>query len=127
LTLDPYSVASMVTGAVSLLLSAAMLLVVVRVRRVAEGSAIFGNISYVVAASLCLTASILADWVDRFVGTFSAHLARTGGDVLVAVSLLLFIVYFARIGSAFNSYLKVLSSDEVLATSQGTPTEDDVA
>jgi hypothetical protein len=116
------------TGVLSLVLAAMMLVVVVRLRRVADGSAIVQNISFVVAASLCLVVSIVLGWVGRLVPTaFSADIVRTGGDVLVTVSVLLFAVYFERVRRALASFLDRLCSDDVLAAAQGDPAEGDVA
>lgn len=117
--IDTSQAISLVTGVSSLLLSAMLLLVVVQLRRVANGSAIVDNISYVVAASLCLVSAVLVGWVDRFVNGLSTDVVRAGGDVLIMVSILMFAVYFMRVKRALSSFLEHLHADDALAAANG--------
>lgn len=116
---------SVVTGVTSLLLSAMLLIVVVQLRRVADGSAIVEHISYVVGASLCLVAAILVGWIDRFVEGFSTDIVRVGGDILVMVSLLLFAVYFTRVKRALASFLQHMHTDDILAAANSAAVEEE--
>lgn len=123
--LGPMQAVSLVTGVTSLLLSAMLLVVVVQLRRVADGSAIVEHISYVVGASLCLVASILVGWFDRFVGVSTAQAVRVAADVLVTVSLLLFAVYFTRVRRALSSFLSHISGDQLLAAANAADVGED--
>lgn len=119
---------STVTGVCSLLLAAMLLLVVMRLREVAEGSAIADNIAYVMGATVCFAAAITLGWIARFVDFDAAGYVRAGGDVLVMLSVLLFAIYFARVRRALTRFLAHLNTDDVLVASQGVDvTEDDVA
>ncbi len=116
---------SIATGVCSLLLSAMLLVVVVQLRRVADGSAIVAHIAYVVSASLCLVAAILVGWVDRFTSGFSTDTIRAGGDVLVMFALLLFAVYFTRVKRALSAFLAHLETADMLAAVNGAEVEED--
>lgn len=119
---DATDAVSTVTGIASLLLAMIMLVVVLRLRRVADGSAIAENISYVVGASLCLAASVMLGWVDRFVASGGA--VRAGADVLVMVSMLLFAMYFMRVSEALCAFLDHASSLNMLVAAQGAHNDD---
>jgi hypothetical protein len=123
--IDTSQAVSLVTGVSSLLLSAMLLLVVVQLRRVAEGSAIVEHITYVVSASLCLVAAVLVGWVDRFVYGLSTDVVRAGGDVLVMFSILFFAIYFTRVKRALSSFLTHMHADDVLAAANGADVEED--
>lgn len=115
-TFDVGDTVSTVTGIASMLLAAVMLVVVWRLRRVADGSAIADNISYVMGASMCLAASVLLGWIDRFVA--SAGAVRAGADILVMVAMLLFAVYFARVGEPLRAFLARASEQNARVVAQ---------
>lgn len=56
---------SWVIGVVTLLAPVVLLLIALGLARVAAGSAMADNISYVVAACVCLAGSVLASWSVR--------------------------------------------------------------
>ena len=114
------SVLAMGVGIVALLLAVALLVIVVGLRRVAEGAAIAQNVTYVVLGVLCLAAAILAGWVVRFVpGDMSVERARIAADILVIASMVLFGVYFNSVRKALLTFLRGVRGDEALARSQG--------
>lgn len=119
---------STVTGIGSLLITAMLLIVVVQLRRVADGSAIVENIAFAVAASLCLGTAILLSWLSRFTSAESIDVVRAGADVLAMLAMLLYAAYFVRVKRALAGFLACLTADETLVAAQGTaPAEDDVA
>jgi hypothetical protein len=112
--------ATLTIGVVTLLASVVLLLIALGLARVAAGSAMADNISYVVAACVCLTGSVLASWSVRFAadGAVSQQLTL-GSSALTAVSIVLFGVYFYRVRSALRHFLKAVSGEDVLARTQG--------
>ena len=114
-------------GVVTLLASIALLLVAMGLARVADGSAMAENISYVVAACVCLGASVLAAWSVRLVSdrAVAAQIAL-GGSALDTVGIVLFCIYFYRVRSALRRFLKGVSGGqppqvpEQAAASSGT-------
>jgi hypothetical protein len=114
------SVLAMGVGIVALLLAALLLVIVVGLRRVAEGAAIAQNVTYVVLGVLCLVAAILAGWVVRFIpGDMSVERARVAADILIIAAMVLFGVYFNSVRKALLSFLRGVRGDEALARSQG--------
>jgi hypothetical protein len=110
---DAPATLSTVTGIMTLLLALGMLLVVVELRRVAAGSAIARKISYVVAGALCLAASVLAGFVDRFVASWlSVDEVRAGADLLVLLSMGFFVLYFNAVRGSLVSFLDGLNAEE---------------
>lgn len=123
--IDVAATVSVITGAGSLLLCAMMLVVVVQLRRVAEGSAIADHITYVVGASLTLVTAVLLGWVDRFLNGFSGGWVRAGADVLTMVCVLLLATYFARVRRSLVTFLERVPSREVLAAANGADAEEE--
>lgn len=107
----------MAAGALALLSSALLLREMLQLRAVARGAAIADNVSYVVLAALCLAASVLVGWIQRFLPLgFSADHARLGSDLLAVVAMVLFVIYFSRVRGVMSRYLKRLSGEAQLLT-----------
>jgi hypothetical protein len=108
-------------GISSLGLAVALMLDVIALGRVAEGSAIADNISYLILGVVCLAASVLFGWVgvQLPLGMSSAQ-AQLAEDGLVMVSMALLAIYFYRLYSALSGYLK---SARAYAESLAAPTE----
>jgi hypothetical protein len=103
----------------SLLASVALLLVALGLARVSQGSAIADNISYVVAACVCLAGSALAEWAVQFASQdLAAAQIDLGGKALTVVSIVFFCVYFFRVRAALRRFLSSVSGDDVLARAQ---------
>jgi uncharacterized membrane protein len=99
---------------VSVLLSAVVLLVVaLGLQRVARGSAIADNISYVVGACVCLGSAALARWVVRFVSQgLTSEQITLSSDLLTLAAIVLFCVYFFRVRAALSRFLQVAKSGD---------------
>jgi hypothetical protein len=109
-----------VVGAALLVATVVLLLLAMGLERVARGSAIADNISYVVVACVCLGASSLAAWSDRFAteGATRAQLALSA-DALTLVGIILLCVYFFRVRAALQRFLSVtMAGEEALARAQ---------
>ena len=109
---DAEAVSEMV-GVAALAAAAVLLVSTVGLQRVARGSAIADNISYVVGACVCLGASVLVRWVARLVprGLAEAQ-AALSSEVLTLVAVVLFSVYFLRVGAALRRFLNVAEASE---------------
>lgn len=117
---DTAGAMSVPAGFVMLVAAAVLLIVALSLARVADGSAVAENISYVVAACACLGASVLASWASRILpDALSASQASLGSDMLIVVATVLFSIYFWRVRSSLRRFLSVISSDELLARAQG--------
>ena len=100
-------------GILALVLSAALLLEMLSLRRLAEGSALAENISFAVLATVCLAASVLVGWVGRFMDSgFSAEQARLGSDLLGVAAIALFGVFFHRVRRAMSRFLSRMTGQE---------------
>jgi len=105
-------------GVIALVLVALLLLEMLSLRRVAEGSALAENITYAVLATVCLAASVLVSWVGRFLdSSFSADQARLGSDLLGIAAIALFGVFFHRVRRAMSRFLSgfATSDDDLVA------------
>jgi hypothetical protein len=103
----------------SLLASVALLLVALSLARVSQGSAIAENISYVVAACVCLAGSALAEWAARFATPeIAAAQIELGGKALTVVSIVFFCVYFFRVRAAMTRFLGAASAVDDLPRAQ---------
>lgn len=102
-------------GVLGLLFACALLVAMLSLRKIAEGAAIAENIKWAVLAVLCLTASLLAGWVARWLPeASSAEYARLGADLLSVVALAFFGIYFMRVRHAMNRFLARLTGEEQL-------------
>lgn len=119
-------------GATVLLSAVALLVMALALQRVARGSAIADNISYVVGACVCLGAAVLGRWVVRFVpqGLTSEQIALSS-DLLTLVAIVLFCVYFFRVRVALSHFLEIAKAGEAAlaraeageAPGEGSPQE----
>lgn len=106
-------------GAVALVLAVVMLLDVLALRRVASGAAIAEYVSLVMAAVLCLAASVLSEWLVRFLPwddvTPQAELAS---DLLVIAAMAFFALYFFRVRRAMVRFLNRFTEEEAFVRAQ---------
>jgi hypothetical protein len=103
-------------GLVTLVAAVVLLLIALGLARVAVGSAMADNISYVVAACVCLAASVLANWGGRFAPQgVVADQVSIGGQALIIAAIALFSVYFFRVRQALKRFLSAMATDHVLA------------
>jgi len=106
-------------GIVTLLASVALLLIALGLARVATGSAMAENISYVVAACVCLAGAVLASWSMRLVADPTvAEQIGLGGAALDTVGIVLFCIYFYRVRAALKRFLVALSGQDVMARAE---------
>lgn len=97
-------------GAVVLLVLAVLL------QRIAVGSAMADNISYVVAGAVCIGGSALANWSTRFApDAATAIQIGLAADGLLLVAIVLLCVYFFRVRSALQRFQRIMTSVEPLA------------
>ena len=114
---EPVSIA---VGLVTLVAAVALLLIALGLARVARGSVVAENMTFVVAACACLGASVLASWTARMLpDAFSAEQARLGAGLLIIAEIVFFCIYFWRVRASLKRFLSVLSSPEALARAQG--------
>lgn len=94
------------TGALTLVTAAVLLAIALLLERAASGSVLADNISWVVAACLCLAASVLAQWTSLFLeaGSLGASQARLGADLLTLAGLGLMCIYFGRVRAQLLRY-----------------------
>jgi hypothetical protein len=108
----------------ALLASIALLLVALGLAQVSHGSAIAENISYVVAACVCLAGSALADWAVQFAPQeIAAAQIELGGKALTVVSIVFFCIYFFRVRAAMKHFLSAASVAEDVVRAQFPETE----
>ncbi len=116
-----YGAIDWAVGATTMLVAIALLVIAFGLSRVAAGSAMAENISYVVAACSCMGASVLASWAARFVDDgAAASQVLLGGQVLIIATMVLLCVYFYRVRAALKRFLDAASSSEVLARAQAS-------
>jgi predicted Co/Zn/Cd cation transporter (cation efflux family) len=105
---------STITGVLTLLLAVVLLVVTLQLRRVADGSAIAGNITYVMAGSACLATSVLLGFLERFIASWvSSDVVRAAADMLIFMAMLFLALYFNAVRQALNNFLQALSLDEL--------------
>lgn len=106
-------VISMGAGVVALVVAALLLVEMLSLRKLAQGAAIADNITYAILGVACLTASVLAGWVARYVPTgFTTDQARLGADLLSIAAMALFGIYFFRVRRAMSRFLGRLTGQE---------------
>lgn len=115
-------------GVVMLVAAAVLLFAALLLERVSRGSAIAANISYVVAAAICLGAVALVRWVVRLVPAgLPAEQAALSSDVLTLVAITLFSVYFLRVRASLRRFIRIAeASDAELARAQAGAMPDEV-
>ncbi|MBE0476442.1 MAG: hypothetical protein IBX62_05015 [Coriobacteriia bacterium] len=112
-------------GAVALVLAAVMLVDVLALRRVAPGAAIAEHVTYVLAAVACLAASVLSDWVVRFLPWHDVTtLTRLASDLLVIAAMAFFGLYFFRVRRAMVRFLERFSEEEAFVRAQCQDADD---
>jgi hypothetical protein len=106
--------------AVSTLVGAVVLLLIaLGLARIAEGSAMAENISYVVAGCVCLACSVLATWIVRFTrGTFLGEQLMLTSEALIVACIAFFCVYFFRVRAALKRFRKTTAEAYALVASQ---------
>ncbi len=113
--------AGWMVGALTLVAAIVLLVVALGLHRVARGSAMAENISYVVAACACLGAAVLSGWAARFMpDAFTADQASLGSQLLVIATISFFCVYFYRVRSALKQFLDEAEAKNGLARSQSS-------
>jgi hypothetical protein len=114
---DPAATSPVLGGMGVLTLMAAIVLLVIALglARVAEGSTMADNISYVVGACVCLAGSVLANWATRLaIQPDVAAQVLMGEQALIVVAIALFCVYFYRVRAALKRFLSVTSGEDSL-------------
>jgi nitrate reductase gamma subunit len=107
-------------GVLTLVSAVALLVIALGLARVAEGSTMADNISYVVAACVCLAGSVLANWATRLdMQPDVASQVLMGEQALIVVAIALFCVYFYRVYAALKRFLTVTSGEDILARAHG--------
>jgi uncharacterized membrane protein len=103
-------------GLITLVAAIVLLVIALGLARVAEGSTMADNISYVVAACVCLAGSVLANWATRLaIDPDVASQVLMGEQALIVVAIALFCVYFYRVRAALKRFLTVTSGEDSLA------------
>lgn len=99
------------TGVLTLIAAVSLLVISLMLQKASSGSVLADNISWVVAACLCLAASVLTRWAALFLETDSlgASQARLGSDLLILTALVLLCAYFGRVRSALMRYTRMLA------------------
>lgn len=99
--------ASNMIGIASLGIAIVLMIDVVALRRISEGSAIAENISYLVLGVICLAASVLFGWVGSWLPIgMSAAQARLAADGLTMLAMAFLAIYFYLLHSALSGYLR---------------------
>jgi hypothetical protein len=116
-TIERGDVLAVGAGALTLVASVVLLVIALLLERVARGSAMAENISFVVLACVCLAASVLAQWAGHFMtDTFSGAQAALGADLLITVAIVFLSVYFCRVRGALTRFIKgAAQAEDVMA------------
>lgn len=97
-----------------LIVAAALLVEVGRVKTVAWGGAIAEKINHVVLAIVCLAASALARWTQNFVTGVTHTQVQIASEVLVIVAMVLLGIYFASVRRALHGFLTAMTGSELM-------------
>jgi hypothetical protein len=112
-------------GVAALVMAAGLLVEMLSLRKIAEGSAVGDHLSYALLGVFALAASVLTGWVSKYVTDgLSVAQARLGADVLTMVAMAFFGVYFFRVRRAMSKFLKRLTGEEQLVVAVLEPDED---
>ena len=95
-------------GFVSLLVALFLLVVVLRLRRFALGSAISSSALYVIVAVPCLAASALVYWFSNFLPTFTVDHAILASNLLVTAAMALLALYFVTVRRRLAQFVRDL-------------------
>ncbi|MDO8964167.1 MAG: hypothetical protein Q7W30_06700 [Coriobacteriia bacterium] len=103
---------ALTASALTLVAAVALMVLSLRLRGVSRGSVLADNITYVVAACLCLAASVLASWIGMFLtDPLSASQASIGASFLIFVGLVLLCVYFWRVHAALSRFMTAVTGE----------------
>jgi hypothetical protein len=104
-------------GIVGLAVATVLLVYVFALAKVAEGSAIAENITFVAAAVVCIAGAVVASWAARFLPAgLSAEQAGLASDGLIIVGMVLLTVYLARVRRALLRFVRAATeAQELLA------------
>lgn len=107
----PSDYISLGTGVLNLVAAMTLMVIALLLERASSGSILADNISWVVAACLCLGAAVLAKWTSLFLepGSLGASQAVLGADLLTLTGLVLLCLYFGRVRAALLRFARVLS------------------
>lgn len=109
------SAARIAVDAVALAVAIALLLDVLALRRVAEGSLFGENLVLVLVAVICLSASVLAAWVQLFLPGFTAEQVAFTRDLLILASMVVLGMYFFGVRNSMLRFARSYpGADEVL-------------
>jgi hypothetical protein len=99
------------TGVLELVAAMSLMVIALLLERASSGSVLAENISWVVAACLCLGASVLSKWTSLFLepGSLGASQAVLGADLLTLTGLVLLCLYFWRVRAALLRFTRHLS------------------
>lgn len=99
------------TGVLTMIAAVSLLVISIMLQKASRGSVLAVNISWVVAACLCLAASVLARWAALFLEAESlgASQAQLGSDFLILTALALLCAYFGRVLTGLRRFTRVLS------------------
>jgi hypothetical protein len=116
-------------GVVTLVAASWLLVVALRLAKVAAGSAYADNIRYVVLGSLCLAGSVLASWSTHFMpDAFTSAQSQLGANLFIVVAILFFAVYFTRVLRALSKFVRAARAMGVAtAKPSGEAEGDDLA
>lgn len=96
-------------GLLSLTVAAVLLTEILRLRRLAFGGAVSSNVSFVVAAVVCLAASALAYWTSNFLPSVTQEQAVLASNLLVAAAMGLLGLYFAGVRRMLLRFVRDLT------------------
>lgn len=115
------SAVSWTVGGLTLCAAVALLLLALELTKVAGGSAIADNVSYIIVACLCLSASVLAGWAGRFLtDRFAVEQSELGAQLLVIATMAFLCIYFYKVRTALQRFLTDTSAEHLLAKAHTT-------
>lgn len=107
-TAVPQHVSPLRIGADAAAMAVAVLLLidVLALRRVADGSMVGSNLALVLVAAVCLSASVLAGWAQLFLPSVDAEQVALIRDLLVLAGMGALAAYFFGIFRAMRSFVR---------------------
>jgi hypothetical protein len=94
-------------GITSLAIAVALMIDVLALHRVSEGSAISENINYLVLGVICLAASVLFGWIGGLLPLgISSDQAVLASDGFVMLAMAFMAIYFYRLYTSLSGYIK---------------------
>lgn len=102
-------------GLVGLAVAVWLLIVALRVRKLAIGGAIAERISLVVLAVICLAFASIGRWVRPFApDAFTLEELALASELLVIAGMALMAAYFSGVAATLSGYMKALTGSELL-------------